>query len=96
MTFGDFGIPFMQDYNILALQVFAMTLSSMATFTQGVINAIKHTETRPKICVVSGLLPLVLYLNMFFMIFAFSNWAWNNCGYVTILMCPVFSLINSR
>lgn len=59
-----------------------MTLSSMANFIQGIINA----QKAPKICFLSGLLPLTLFLNIFFKVFAFSNWTWSNCGYVTLLM----------
>ena len=33
---------------------------------------------------------------MFILIFGWSNWAWNNSGYVIVMMTPVISLINSR
>lgn len=33
---------------------------------------------------------------MFWWIFNFTDWAWSHAGYVTIMMIPVFSLINSR
>lgn len=73
-----------------------MTIVSTITFTQGVINALRVTEVRPRIMVLKGLLPLVFYCNALVCLFVFTDWAWSHCGYVIILVCPISSLINSR
>jgi hypothetical protein len=59
-------------------------------------NGIVQTPLKPRILVLKGLLPLFMYSMMFVLIFGFTDWAWTHAVYVTIMVCPVVSLINSR
>ena len=96
MTFGDLGLSYLANTSVVWLPTIAMTTVSTITFSQGVINALRVTEVRPRVLVLKGLLPLVFYCNMFVCLFVFTDWAWTHCGYVIILVCPISSLINSR
>jgi len=84
------------ELNILALQIFCMVVASSAQIATAIYNSITITQMKPKVMVLRGLFPQLLYTIMIILIFSFTDWAWTHCGYVTLMMCPIISLINSR
>ena len=70
--------------------------ASLINCLQGIYLAYTHTEQRPRISVVIGLVPMILWFMIFVCIWGFTDWGWTNTGYATILIFPVFSLMSSR
>ena len=84
------------DWMLISLSNLIAVTVSVIQLTTSVYNALVHTPHRPRFKVLKGLIPMVLAVSMFWWIFHFTDWAWSHAGYVTIMMIPVFSLINSR
>lgn len=86
----------MHEVNTVSLNVVVVIVLSSVTILTSIYNAISTTEIRPRILVLKGLMPLVMYTNMFYLIFRYTDWAWTHAGYVVMMSCPIVSLINSR
>lgn len=73
----------------------ATTISLFSVLT-AIINALAATKYQPRIIVLKGLMPFVMYIMAIVVLFTSTEWAWTHPGYVTIMTCPLVSLINSR
>lgn len=86
----------LHEVNTVSLNVVVVIVLSSATILTSIYNAVSTTEVRPRIFVLKGLMPLVMYTNMFYLIFRYTDWAWTHSGYVVMMSLPIVSLINSR
>ena len=84
------------DWMLISCSNFVAGTVSVIQLITSVYNALAYTSLRPRVKVLKGLIPMLLCLSMFWWIFNFTDWAWSHAGYVTIMMIPVISLINSR
>lgn len=101
MSLKEVGLaPFLpeqlHDVNTNTLNVLVVSVMSTLTIMVSIYNSMSCTHLRPRITVLKGLLPMVMYTNMFYLMFAYTDWAWSHAGYVVILTCPIVSLLNSR
>lgn len=96
MTLGELGLPVLQDVDVRWVAIIVASINSVMTLCLAVYNALKHTKQQPRHRVIKGLFPLVLVSMMYWLIFGFTEWAWEHCGYVTLMAVPVVGLINSR
>ena len=78
------------------LMVSVAQFISMTSVITAIYNALSATKYQPRILVLKGLLPFMMYWSTFVMMFVFTEWAWTHPGYVIIMTCPLVSLINSR
>ena len=72
----------------------ALTLSYMVF--SGIYNALMATKKKPAISVLLGLIPLVQYYMSIYLVYTYSDWAWQNTGYVILMLTPVITLISCR
>jgi hypothetical protein len=70
--------------------------SGVGTFLVACYNSFTMTQRRPRIRVLFGLIPIVLYTGMFVIMFTQTEWAWIYPGYICMMVTPVISLINQR
>ena len=61
-----------------------------------IYNSLAHTHVTPRVKVLKGMFPMVMYFGAWGLAYAFSDWAWDNAGFMTLLSAPTISLINSR
>jgi len=54
------------------------------------------TKKKPAFTVLFGLIPLMQYYLCIYLIYAYTDWAWQNTGYVILMTTPIISLINCR
>jgi hypothetical protein len=81
---------------IITVLVVAMTIATVNNVLVGIYNSYTQTEKRPRISVLTGLMPGVMYGLSFWLTFEYSDWAWTHAGYVIMMQTPVISLINCR
>jgi hypothetical protein len=79
--------------DILAIGV--MTGSGL-TLIQSVFNSLAHTKLKPRVLVFKGLVPMLMSLSTVIILFSYTEWAWQHPSYVILMVCPLFSLVNSR
>lgn len=76
--------------------VIVASIASFISTITAVYNSLVYTKLKPRISVLKGLIPLFLFCKIFVLLFTFTEWAWNNAGYVTLMVFPIVSLLNSR
>ena len=67
-----------------------------ATMVTSVYNVWTKTEMRPRVKALCGTIPWWMLMLDLWIIFAYSEWAWENGGYACFVLAPYVCMINCR
>lgn len=62
----------------------------------GIYNALSTPTKNSAFKKICGLFPMVLFCFDMYILYGYTEWAWQNTGYVILMNCPVISLIDCR
>lgn len=98
-TFNELGLalpdPFGEMSPVICLVLFATTASIWNTIV-GIYNALGATKKRPAFTVLIGLMPAMMFVFAFWLLYAFSDWGWTHGGYAILMQTPIISLLTCK
>ena len=100
-TFRDLGLaPYlpeqMHDMKFFSVVVAFVALSGLATMLTSVHNVWTKTEMRPRVKAFGGTIPWFMLMVDAWVIFTYSEWAWQHGGFAVFILAPYLTMINCR
>lgn len=98
-TFIELGLPlpeFIGEFTPLVIIVFLTTTAVTMNVSVGIYNALLATKKKPAFTVLLGLMPVVMFTFDFWLLYAYSDWAWTHGGYAILMQTPIISLLTCK